>query len=74
MATSHHTLKFYSFYSNYFFQSEERCDNQGHIFLKVSAKFIFRPDNWITFHVIQNSKTHSERSTQLGFNNAHNTI
>ena len=58
MATSHHTFKVCSFYSNYFFQSEERRDNQGHIFLKVSPKFIFSPDNWITFYIIQNSKTH----------------
>ena len=39
-----------------------------------SPKFIFSPDNWITFYIIQNSKTKGERSTQSGFKNVHNTI
>lgn len=39
-----------------FFQSEERRDNHAHFL--VSPKFIFSPGNWITFYIIQNSKTH----------------
>ena len=74
MATSHQTLKFYSFYSNYFFPVRRETWQSGSCFLKVSPKFIFSPDNWITFYIIQNSKTHWERSTHSEFNNAHNTI
>ena len=65
---------YYSFYFNYFSSQKRDITIMLFFFLELSPKFIFSPDNCITFYIIQNRKTHWERSTQSWFKNAHNTI